>query len=289
MTMLVEIGLGSKNQNNITPVTHRLWPTPLMFKAIRISILLAVLIVVAGTTWLTQQRTTDWAYSLWVRVYPINADNHPETDRHIDTLTDASFDDVEQFIATEAARYGVTTSDPVRIDLGRPILEQPPALAERPNVLDAILWSLKMRWWASTVTEDQEDYQPDVRVFVRYHQPATTMVLENSVGVRKGMFGIVNAYTGRAYRGRNNVVFAHELLHTIGASDKYNPHTNQPVAPQGLGEPDREPLYPQRLAEIMGGRIALSDNRAEMPRTLKQAVIGPETAREIRLLDENSP
>ena len=50
-------------------------------------------------------------------------------------------------------------------------------------------------------------------------------------------------------------------------------------------EPDRVPLYPQRHAEIMGGRIALAENDAVIPKSLKYAVIGAKTAREINLID----
>ena len=41
------------------------------------------------------------------------------------------------------------------------------------------------------------------------------------------------------------------------------------------------PLYPQERAEIMAGRIALSEARFEMPGSLRRCVIGPETAEEI--------
>ncbi len=45
-----------------------------MFKAIRISILLLILLFVSVSTYLTQARSTDWDSSLWITIYPINAD-----------------------------------------------------------------------------------------------------------------------------------------------------------------------------------------------------------------------
>jgi len=45
-----------------------------MFKAIRIAVLLFILFFVAVSAWLTQSRSTDWNNSLWLKVYPINAD-----------------------------------------------------------------------------------------------------------------------------------------------------------------------------------------------------------------------
>ena len=84
-----------------------------------------------------------------------------------------------------------------------------------------------------------------------------------------------------AAAGTNQIVVAHELLHTLGATDKYDRATGQPRAPEGLGEPDREPLFPQEYGEIMAGRIALSADDAAMPHDLDAMVIGAVTAREI--------
>jgi hypothetical protein len=82
------------------------------------------------------------------------------------------------------------------------------------------------------------------------------------------------------------VVIVHELLHTLGATDKYDPATSQPLFPEGYAEPDAKPLYPQRFAEIMAGRIAVSDDETEMPEGLARVVVGPETAREINWIDD---
>ncbi|MEO0575027.1 MAG: hypothetical protein AAF004_06150 [Pseudomonadota bacterium] len=254
-----------------------------MFKAIRIFILLVILLFVALDAWLSQLRSTDWNNSLWVTVYPINTNGGDATDQHIRTLSSETFESVERFFTRETERYGVALDRPVRIKLGPEVNEQPPALADRPNVFSIMLWSLRMRWWAGSVTDGLDDIAPDIKIFVRYHVPAEQLALEDSIGVQKGMYGIVNAFTGRASQQRNNVVIAHELLHTIGASDKYLPATNQPLVPIGLGEPGRVPLYPQRVAEIMGGRIALTSYDAVMPDSLKEVVIGPETALEIGL------
>lgn len=256
-----------------------------MFKVIRITVLLVVLICVALSAWFTQQRTTDWDNTLWIRVYPINADGDPATDRYIDRLGESSFRSVETFMAVEVERYGVPLEQPVRIELGPQIDQQPPPLPNASGIFPVMWWSLKTRLWAGDVTDGLERIEPDVRIFVRYHQAASTFVLDDSVGIRKGMFGIVNGYAGRQYEKTNSFVIAHEFLHTVGASDKYDPGTNQPIPPQGLAEPERSPLYPQRYAEIMGGRVAISSREAQMPSGLSKAVIGTETAREIGLID----
>lgn len=256
-----------------------------MFKAIRIAILLLILLFVVASTWLTKSRSTDWNNSLWVKIYPINADGSKATDRYIDNLELQSFQDIETFVAREAERHGKKIARPVRLELGNVIREQPPAIGDAPQVLDIMWWSLKMRWWVGDVTDGQDKIEPDVSIFVRYHQADGVFRLEDSVGVQKGMFGIVNAYSGRRYRSQNNVIIAHEFFHTLGASDKYEMGTGHPIAPDGLAEPDRKPLYPQRRAEIMAGRIALAEDDSDIPRSLNFVVVGTATAAEVHLID----
>ena len=54
--------------------------------------------------------------------------------------------------------------------------------------------------------------------------------------------------------GANDMVMAHELLHTLGATDKYDPASDAPRFPEGYGDPRQVPLYPQQFAELMAGR-----------------------------------
>jgi hypothetical protein len=254
-----------------------------MFKAIRVAILLFILLMVVVGTWLAEVRSTDWNNSLWVKIYPINGDGSKQSDEYISSLSPETFAGIEQFVAREVERYGHKLAHPVRIELGRPVREQPPVVGDTGSALDIMLWSLRMRWWVASVTDDE--LTPDVRMFVRYHSPEQTLALDNSVGVQRGMYGVVNAYSSRKLRGRNNVVIAHEFLHTLGATDKYDPSSAQPLVPDGIAEPGRSPLYPQKLAEIMGGRIPLAADDAVIPQSLRFVVIGPTTAHEIRLTE----
>jgi hypothetical protein len=256
-----------------------------MFKALRIAFLLLVLFVVVANTWLTRARSTDWDNSLWVKIYPVNADGEPATAAYIASLALRDFEDIEAFFTREAHRYGQTIERPVRMELGELVAEQPPTLPRDPGIFSIAMWSLKMRWWVGSVTNEQDTIEPDVSIFVRYHESGSAPVLEDSVGIQKGMFGIVNAYTGRRYRGANNMIIAHELLHTLGAGDKYDLATGQPTVPDGLADPGKNPLYPQSAAEIMGGRIALAADDAVIPQSLGFVVVGPATAAEIGLVD----
>lgn len=253
-----------------------------MFRAIRIIFLLLVLFVVAVSSWLTRARSTDWQEPLWVKVYPVNADGSAASQRYIAALSVDDFAGIEAFMARETGKRGVPLDAPVRMELGRQVTEQPPALPVAPGMLEVMWWSLRMRWWTMGVTDDR--IAPDVRIFVRYHAPRPEVRLENSIGLQKGMVGVVNAYAGPRHASMNSVIIAHELLHTLGATDKYDPATGLPLFPEGYAEPKREPLHPQRYAEIMGGRVAVSESDATIPESLRYAVIGPATARELNLL-----
>lgn len=54
---------------------------------------------------------------------------------------------------------------------------------------------------------------------------------------------------------QNDTVMLHELLHTLGAMDKYDMRTNEPLYPDGYAELDLQPRLPQHKAEVMAGRI----------------------------------
>ena len=254
-----------------------------MFKAIRIAVLLLVLFFVSLSTWLAQARSTNWNDSLWVKIYPINADGSTSSSNYITSLRADDFASIEAFVAREIGKYGHSLSRPVRMELGKEIREQPPAVGDQHSVFSIMFWSLKMRWWAGRVAGPQDSPRPDVRIFVRYHAPDDLFVLENSVGLQKGMVGVVNARAGRRNAGVNNVIIAHEFLHTLGATDKYDPGTGNPEFPLGYAEPDRTPRYPQRFAEVMGGRIPLAADDAKTPASLDAVVIGSLTAAEIGL------
>jgi hypothetical protein len=252
-----------------------------MFKRLRILILLLILLFVALNTYFDRVYSTDWDIPLRVSVFPINGDGSAVTERYIKELAGTDFVSIESFLEAQGQRYGVTLERPVRFSLGAQIRELPPIMEPGAGTLTAIAWSLRTRYWAWRVPEHGNGPKPDVQLFVLYHDPQKSNSLPHSVGLQKGLFGIVNAFADRELEGSNDTVMAHELLHTLGASDKYNLRDNQPLEPLGIAEPQRDPLYPQVFAELMGGRIPISPSEAEMPTSLRQVLIGPATALEI--------
>jgi hypothetical protein len=137
-----------------------------------------------------------------------------------------------------------------------------------------------MRWWASR-HDRISGTKPAVRLFVRFHDPHGNPHFAHSVGVARGMLGINNAFADQSIAISKAVIIAHELMHTLGAMDKYDLSTNLPAYPDGYAEPERESRYPQDYAEIMGGRIPRSATEAEIPRSLAVTPLGNAKAYEI--------
>jgi hypothetical protein len=249
-----------------------------MWRLVRICILLTILVFVGLGAVSDRWRTTDWHKRLWIGIYPVNADGREATERYIRSLDVAQFRDIESFFSRETRRYGLPLDQPVHIELHPLRSAPPPELEPGASLPGRILWSLRARYYAWHVADDS---LADIEVFVLYHDPEHTAAVPHSLGLQKGLFGIVHAYADHAADATNDVVIAHEVMHTVGASDKYDPATTLPLFPQGYAEPGAEPLYPQPAAEIMAGRVALGPDAAAMPDSLADVVVGAETAAEV--------
>ena len=253
-----------------------------MWKSLRILLLLAVLALVAGQQLLDRRLTHGWHSTLWVGVFPVNADGSAAAARYVAGLEPADFSDIEAFFAREAHRYGVPLETPVHVELYPAQRELPPELPRAASPLTAAWWSLRLRWYAFRHSDFGGQAPARIRLYLLYHDPATLERAPDSHGLQKGLLGVVHVFAADALAGSNALVIAHEFLHTLGASDKYDPASGEPLYPIGYAEPARVPRYPQPATEIMAGRRPLSPTESEMPRSLAHVVVGPATALEIR-------
>ena len=242
----------------------------------RILILLTVLALVAGTTLWERLWVRGWTRPLEVAIYPVAMDEASAV--FVAQLKVEDFQEIGAFLESEAPRWRKNAMPTPHILLKMPLRVVPP-LAQPHSVLEAVQSSLRLRWYAFHQTPFWSGLGT-VRLFVLYHPLQFNQALPDSHGLQKGLLGVVHVFASDTQRAQNNVVMAHELLHTLGATDKYDTN-GQPLYPAGLADPNAEPPYPQHKAEIMGGRIALSPVRAEMPKDLGEAVIGYATAAEI--------
>ena len=250
-----------------------------MWKKLRIFILLIVLATVVQQTFL-DKADLDWKDNFYVAVYPVNADASSEVGAYIKTLKREDFEPVVEYFAEEAARYNLGMRHPVEVQLGDVVDKIPPEPPRDGSLLSTMIWSLKFRWFAWN-NSPKVNVKPDIKLYLLYYNPATSPALSHSTALNKGRIGRVNLFGDNTYAKQNLVILAHELLHTLTASDKYDLSNGQPIYPEGYADADKSPRYPQDFAEIMGGRVPVSETKAEIPKSLAQTLIGEKTAREI--------
>ena len=246
---------------------------------IRYLVLLLILLVVASHESWVKYKVASWDDTLEVRIYAINGDGRNTTERYMDKLQTIDFNEIEKFVNNEAKRHGIAI-EAVKLTFGGELYDHPPQPPVQGSALDNILWSLQFRFWALYWQFTADSSHADINLFVNYFDLEKNRALQHSVGLRGGLIGLINAFASKDYQGSNNVVIAHELMHTFGASDKYGPD-GEPVYPEGYADAYQDPLYPQSRAEIMGGRIALSQTKSKMPEGLSNVAVGVITALEL--------
>lgn len=249
------------------------------FKQIRIALLLIVLLLVIHNVFSDARRIASWDAPLFVAIYPTNADGSSEAERHIAALKADDFAPIAERMAEEAERYGLPLDRPIYVELGRPISNPPPQQPVGGSLLERMSWVARLRWWRWNF--DTQGLDPDIITLARYHAPQAGLRLPHSTGLERIRIASAHLFASRRQRGQNHVVLLHELLHTVGASDKYDLATGRPLFPIGYAEAERNPVYPQRSAEIMAGRIPVSPTRFVHAPSLDRTLIGPATAAEL--------
>ncbi len=120
----------------------------------------------------------------------------------------------------------------------------------------------------------------DVRILLHCDDaPGTPEGFAEGSGALNGEVGFVRG----SCRGDLSLplqAIGHELLHIVGASDKYD-DGGHARAPEGLADPGRVPPYPQVHAEWMVGEVPLGPGRGRLPESLEELRVGEATAREI--------
>jgi hypothetical protein len=248
-----------------------------MWKNIRVACLLVVLLIVAINAYRDQNQ--DWNQPINILLHPINADGLPSTQKYIQELQLDDFYEVKRYLEKNSQQYRGQSSY-FMVQIGRELQQIPPKTPEQPSVINNILWSLKFRFYAWKQHESI-DGSPSLTLYLNYYDPKNTKELKHSTALERGRIGSVNLFAAHKQQRQNNVVLVHELLHGFGATDKYNLANGEPLFPIGYAQYEKRPLYPQTEAEIMGGRIPLSEHKSKMPNDLEQTVISLLTAKEI--------
>lgn len=250
-----------------------------MWKKFRIAVLLLILAAVALDTWRAKAQL-DWQLPFQVVLYPINADGSTRVAAYLQTLKPQDFQPINDYFTAEAKRYQLPLPHPISLQLGEAINKIPPAPPDDGNLFNVVSWSLKFRYYAWQNSPNPV-LKPSIRLYLLYYDPTTQPRLSHSTALEKGRIGRVNVFGTTKQHEQNLVVIAHELLHTLSATDKYDMSNGLPLYPLGYADPAQQPLYPQRRAELMGGRVPVNPNEAKIPLDLNQTMIAELTAREI--------
>lgn len=252
-----------------------------MFKMVRIGVLLVILLSVWSTVNLQRNVTRDWRGTLDIALVPVIADQHANTQQFVAQLGSRDFSEITRFLSSQGNRYGKNLEHAFNLAFSPAITQIPPMPpVTGASRLQIAIWSLKLRWWAwRNQPDDYHDAQ--IRMYILYQSPDDDTHLRHSLGLQNGLIGIVQARAYNSQRSLHNVVIAHELLHILGASDKYDLNTGQPLYPHGYARPNASPRLPQNTAEIMGRSMAITESSHRVAVFLRETMVGDQTAREI--------
>lgn len=243
----------------------------------RLLLLLAFVVAIAVFHFAPASAPHDWERPLRVVVYPFNADGSDQAQAYIDALQPDHLDPIAYYMTKQAGRYDLELGQPFVLELANPITDAP-APPDYHSFWGYMRWGVKLRLWYWTF--DDQSRSPDIRLIARYQDSGLNDGLD-SLGVEDMKLAFATLSANDNARTLNEVVIAHELLHTVGAEDLYDPATQQPTYPEGYAEPERQPLFPQSKAELMAGRIPVAPGRAEQAEHLERTTIGETTARDI--------
>lgn len=186
-------------------------------------------------------------------------------------------------LSVEARRHGAI-APPFQIKVHGPIDVTSPAPAPASDgLVDLARQAMNLRSWTSEADAragvDADQF--DTRIYVAIRRPVSAAVsFVEGLSEQNGHVGTVSVDLDPSMADFALFVVAHELFHTVGASDKYDA-AGHARDPEGLAEPSLSPRYPQRFAEIMARSRPVAPGREEVPDSLDQLAVGDLTAKEI--------
>ena len=256
------------------------------FFYIRVGVLLTILagVLLWALRDVRQRRArTEWDHTLVVAIALVRLER--VDDAAIVALR-AQLPALEDRMTAELTRYRPGAPHPFRFELIAPVDGSPPPPAPSSDgPVDLAKHALALSRYVKDIDArariDESHY--DVRIYLVIRRPRQALrTLAEGRSEQGGRIGVVEVEIDSEAEGAHLplVVVAHELMHTLGASDKYDASGRTSV-PLGLAEPDRTPRYPQRFAEIMARNRPVSATDERVPESFDQIAVGSETAREI--------
>jgi hypothetical protein len=197
---------------------------------------------------------------------------------------------LEDVLAAEARRVrGPGGPRPIDVEVLGPVeAATRPPMPEGDGVMDLVRYTWAKSRYAARI---DEAVGPDVRgldariyLVARPPDGSGTNFVEG-LSEQGGRAGFVEVNLDETMVDFALFVFAHELCHTLGATDKYDA-SGSTMIPEGLAEPDAVPRFPQRFAEVMARARVIGPGQEQAPGSLSELRVGPITAREIGWVGE---
>lgn len=206
------------------------------------------------------------------------------------TWTGPTYADIASFFDREHQRYTGHGSTTLQLSVRGPWSELPqcPVLpGEADSTIGLGLAAMRYSWfWRRVAVHHGVDLRRyPLRLFVVFTDQAGDEA-SNSRAARGGRLAVSYVSLSDPNPAYPAITIAHELAHLLGASDKYGPD-GRAVYPEGYVEPHREPLFPQRFAELMAVDIPIGREVEREPASLGQLRIGYQTAAEIGWIAED--
>ena len=248
----------------------------------RVTVLLLVLVGIGVWAWQREQRRSfrrAWQAPLAVAVVLVSKEPAPAATVE---AWRRGLSSLQEWTQAEFERYrGRAFVEPVTWTLAQPVVSEPPPLPPEGQSLAERAGAAVEFERAARALDEQAGLGggEDVVLYVLLEPQGEATVVEG-VAERDGRRGVVRASLDDVELGLELAAAAHELLHCLGATDKYGPDGRAQV-PEGLAEPDLQPRFPQAFGEVMVGEVPLSESDGRPVRDLAELRVGPTTAREV--------
>lgn len=250
------------------------------FRRVRIGVLLLVLAGVgvwAAGVVRKRERRRDWRRPLDAAVVVVTRGAVPG---QLVTALVRRLDALEQLLEAEMRRHRGGDERPFLLQAFGPVpADAAPPEPEGNDLAARVRHYVALRRWRKPIDRQAGDPgRKDVVVYLVVsaaggRQPRTA----EGMAAAGGELGLVETTLDAASVDLALIAVGHELLHLVGASDKYDADGH--ATPAGLVDAARGGS--QQHAEIMVGEIPLGPGRGRLATRLDEVRVGPVTAREI--------
>lgn len=248
---------------------------------VRIAVLLAVLAAVAG--WGYKRRQALGLRKEWLGPLPVAVVLVAE--RPLPPATVEAWrrglEELEAWSEAEFERHrGPMHFPPLSLRLAAPVVAPHPPLPP-PDVplAERAAAALQFEQAARALDDAAGVTSSDTIVIDVLLGPGEATPVEG-LAEKEGKRGVVLGNVDETELSLELVALVHEVLHCVGATDKYDAEGHA-LEPEGLVEPDRAPPLPQAFGEVMVGEIPVGRGAGRPIRSLDEARVGPATAKEI--------